>query len=89
MANDGHGEPEKSLNAKQEAMRILEAQRRAKEELLALNNMRTTTATTNSVETEEKIAAREAKKKSTRRTGETETKRKETLEEFVPKHGTV
>ena len=46
MANDGHGEPEKSLNAKQEAMRILEAQRRAKEELLALNTMRTTTTTT-------------------------------------------
>ena len=65
MANDGHGEPEKSLNAKQEAMRILEAQRRAKEELLALNNMRTTTTTTtNSVETEEKIAAREAKRKA-------------------------
>ena len=65
MANDGHGEPEKSLNAKQEAMRILEAQRRAKEELLALNTMRTTTTTTtNSVETEEKIAAREAKRKA-------------------------
>ena len=49
------GEPEKSLNAKQEALRILNEQRGAKEESMVRIN---------SVETQEKKAAREAKRRS-------------------------
>ena len=59
------------MNAKQEALKILEAQRRAKERLLALNNMRA----------RRKSQQERPNEKSDAEHTKTETTRKETNEE--------